>query len=371
MKAIFLVRDNPEPPVNGYKKRNYYLLEALKAKGIGVELMVAQMPAGFLRKLLCLFSGLFSPVPFSVRIRTDRRVKNELRRRCGRAPVDLIICDGIHKSLNIPFDTLPRKVLYEHNIESVIAARYSRSERNVLKKAFACLEALRFRWLQKKMWRRFDYVVACSAVDKAIIENSSARADVLVAENGVDTQYFNPGAYTVEPNTLCYTGQIGWYPNEDALLYFAKEVLPIVRTHIPEVKLWIVGGGPSKKIRRLAERDSRIQVTGFVEDVREFLGKASVYIVPLRIGSGTRLKILEAMSMKKAVVSTPIGCEGLCVEDGTHLLVRDTPEAFAKAVIEALQSEGLRSRLGENARRLVEQRYDWKVAFKELDALLI
>ncbi len=385
MKAIFLVRDNPNPPVNGYKKRNYYLIEELKKRiasaaepalseanvaprNDGVILFSTELKKTTFQKIICLILGVFSPVPFSVKIRTDEKIKNDLRMLCLKESPDLIICDAVHRSLNIPFDAAGIKVLYEHNIESEISGRYARLERNIYKKIFACLEYIKFKQLQKKMWLKFDYVIACSELDKKFIQRFASKEKVITVNNGVDLEFFAPGLYPVEPNTLVYTGQIGWHPNEDALVYFTQKIMPIINRSVPNLKLWIVGANPSARIKALANEN--IIVTGFVDDVRDYVSKAAVFIVPLRIGAGTRLKILEAMSMKKAIVTTTVGCEGLDVENNRHLLVRDNPKDFANAVIELLRDKALRNRLGENGRRLVEEVYDWKVVFKGLDVVL-
>jgi Glycosyltransferase len=139
---------------------------------------------------------------------------------------------------------------------------------------------------------------------------------------------------------------------------------------MPSTTLSIVGKEPSAKVRALAQNDPSITVTGFVEDVRPFIAKAGVYIVPLRIGAGTRLKILEALSMKKAVVSTSVGCEGLDVTDGEHLLIRDTPSEFANAVIALMKDEKRCRDLGENGHKLIKESYDWNAVFKDLDPIL-
>ncbi|MFA4932991.1 MAG: glycosyltransferase family 4 protein [Candidatus Omnitrophota bacterium] len=370
MKAIFLVRDNPYPPVNGYKKRNYYLLEELKQKGFETELFIAKTEKALWQKILLLILGIFSPIPFSAQIRTNKDLKDYLEKHLKENPVDLIICDGIHKSLNMPFNAGGKKILYEHNIESEIAKRYARIERNIFKKIFACMEYLKFKNLQKKLWPKFDYCVACSELDKEFMSKIINEDKVIIVDNGVDLESFAPWSSQIEPNTIVYTGQIGWHPNEDALIYFTKKIMPAIKKAIPGLKLWIVGANPSPKIKSLAGKNPNIIVTGFVNDVREYIAKATVFIVPLRIGSGTRIKILEALGMQKAVISTSIGCEGLEVRDNEHLLIRDNPEEFAQGVIELLDNEGLRIRLGENGRRLVEEKYGWKNVFKGLDKIL-
>ena len=372
MKVLFLVRDLPDATGTGYKKRNYYLVEALKKRGVDVhELMCTGVyeKSSVIHEVMNMLVTMFVGIPFSVQKRTSQLIKKDITDYIQKTQVDVIICDSIYRALNIPWEAQAKKILYEHNIESKIIRRYMQTERNIFKKFFAYLECEKFEQFEKKMWAKFDYCIACSDVDKKIIEAVTSKNNTITVDNGVDTQYFNPDSYPVERNTLVYTGQIGWYPNEDALVYFIEEIMPMVNQAIPEVKVLIVGDKPSNRIKELSQKDSRITVTGFVDDVREFMGKASVYIVPLRIGSGTRLKILEAMSMKKAIVTTSIGCEGLRVEDGKQLLIRDDPRDFADAVLSLLKDENLRRELGNNGRKLVEEKYDWKVVFKDLDKI--
>jgi len=252
MKAIFITRDNPYPPVNGYKKRNYYLIEELKKRDIETEVYIAESRPSTFKKILAFICSLFCLTPFSVKIRTNKELKDYLNKYLTEKPVDLIICDGIHKCLNIPLNAKGKKLLYEHNIESEIAKRYASIEPNILKKAFAFIEYLKFKNLQKKIWPYFDYCVSCSELDKEYMTDSINRERVLVVNNGVDLDSFSQWSTLIEPNTLVYTGQIGWHPNEDALVYFNKKIMPIIKKEIPAVKLWIVGANPSNKIKSLA-----------------------------------------------------------------------------------------------------------------------
>jgi len=372
MKVLFLTRDLPYPPTSGYKKRNFYLLEEMAAGKIDVvskEMMPIKGKEQKLPKAVSAFLSLFSSLPFSVRMRTSSRIKREIGRYLKENPVDIVICDSIFWSLNIP-EFKGHKVLYEHNIESVIVKRYMEMEKNIFKKAFALIEYWKLERFQKRIWEKFDSCIVCSALDKKIMEEKTGKLNISVINNGVDTNYFKRNSYPVSKNALVYTGEIGWYPNEDAIMYFVKDIFPLIKKSEPEVKFWIVGNNPSSKIKKLAEKDKSIIVTGFVDDVREFMGKASVYVAPLRIGSGTRLKILEALSMEKPVISTSIGCEGLDVEGDKHLLIKDNPEEFARAVSSLLKNEGLCASLGQNGRRLAQERYDWKVVFKNLEFIL-
>jgi glycosyltransferase involved in cell wall biosynthesis len=187
---------------------------------------------------------------------------------------------------------------------------------------------------------------------------------------GVDTSFFAPAREAaVDPHRLVFTGSMDWLPNEDAMLYFCREILPRIRRVEPGVTVSIVGRAPTPAVRRLAA-DPAIEVTGRVEDVRPHIARGAAYIVPLRIGGGTRLKIFEAMSMGRAVVSTSVGAEGLPVADGRDLLIADDPDRFADAVVRVLRDRDLRAGLERAARRLVVERYDWSAAAAVLEEAL-
>jgi glycosyltransferase involved in cell wall biosynthesis len=150
-----------------------------------------------------------------------------------------------------------------------------------------------------------------------------------------------------------------WLPNEDAIRYFTEQIMPLIRKELPAVKLTVVGRNPYPSLVALSKSDSSIIVTGRVDDVRPYMDQAAAYVVPLRIGGGTRLKIFEAMAMEKPVVSTSVGAEGLPVRDGVELMLADTPEAFAKSVVTVLSDRGLAKRLGEQAGAEVRKRFGW------------
>jgi glycosyltransferase involved in cell wall biosynthesis len=161
-----------------------------------------------------------------------------------------------------------------------------------------------------------------------------------------------------------------WMPNEDGVLYFLHSVLPLIRREIPEVSFTIVGRKPSEKLRAAAASDPGVHVTGTVDDIRPYVRKGSVYVVPLRIGSGTRLKIFEAMAMGKPIVSTTLGAEGLPISDGGDISIADSPEVFAKEVCALLRDPQERRRLGSAARELVERHYSWPSVAAEFDDVL-
>jgi glycosyltransferase involved in cell wall biosynthesis len=222
--------------------------------------------------------------------------------------------------------------------------------------------------------QRFDGILAVSDADRdtflRLYPDSRVRP-IWVIPTGVDTEYYTPpeeSAVPVSEPTLVFTGSMDWLPNEDAMRYFCRDILPLIRAEEPRTRLSIVGRTPTAAVRALA--NEYIEVTGTVSDVRPFVRKAAVYVVPLRIGGGTRLKIFEAMAMGQAVVSTRVGAEGLPVVDDEHVLIADEPRAFANAVLSLLRDGARRRALGAAARALVVDHYDWSVAASVLDAAL-
>jgi glycosyltransferase involved in cell wall biosynthesis len=161
-----------------------------------------------------------------------------------------------------------------------------------------------------------------------------------------------------------------WLPNEDGVAYFIREILPLIRQQVPQVSLRIVGRKPSADLESLAARQENVELTGWVEDVRPFLARGAVCIVPLRIGSGTRLKIFEAMAMGKAVVSTSIGAEGLPVQPGENILMADDPHTFAQSVVSLLRDPTRRRKIGLAARKLVADNYSWERIADDFAAVL-
>jgi len=153
-----------------------------------------------------------------------------------------------------------------------------------------------------------------------------------------------------------------WLPNEDAILYFAESLLPLIAAELPEVELTVVGRKPTNRLRKLSETNSRVTVTGRVDDIRPFVGGASAYVVPMRIGGGTRIKIYEAMAMAMPVISTSIGAEGLPLRSGEEILIADSPTDFAQAVIKILRDRNFAKQIGENARRSVCEQFGWERA---------
>lgn len=257
---------------------------------------------------------------------------------------------------------LPRVLFDDHNAEYVLQRSAFLSDSLIPTRWHAALYSL-IQWSKLRTFERSACIAARLVVSVSLADSESLaaldrRIKSIVIPNGVDTGFYQFSTERTELPLLVFTGKMDFRPNIDAMVWFCGEILPLVRKEVPEVQLKIVGQKPTSRILRLIE-DSRVEVTGAVEDVRPHISSASVYVVPLRMGGGTRLKILEAMAMGKAIVSTRIGAEGLSYLDRRDLVIADSPELFAREVVTLLRKGKMRRELGKNARALVEKRYDW------------
>jgi polysaccharide biosynthesis protein PslH len=317
-------------------------------------------------------SRIFDRLPYAIAKYRSAQFAAQLDELLRRQPFDLIVCDFLVPAVNMP-DTLPcPAVLFTHNVESEIWRRHVEQQSNPVMRLLLRQQWQRMLRFEGDTLTRFNLVLAVSDNDAATLQRlygATLQAPVFTVPTGVDTSYFIPRSVDTSPHRLVFTGSMDWLPNEDAMTYFCRDVLPLIRAQAPDVTLSIVGRAPTPSVARLAEI-AGVEVTGRVDDVRGYIERAAAYIVPIRIGGGTRLKIFEAMAMGKAVVSTTVGAEGLPVTDGVHLRVADAPDSFAAAVLEVLRDPGLRVRLESAARTLVEREYDWGAVTDQLDIAL-
>ena len=278
---------------------------------------------------------------------------------------DVCVADFLVSFPNVPHTSAPL-ILFEHNVEYMIWQRLARLEHRPWRRALLEIEWRKMRRAERASCNDADLTIAVSEDDRARLETLAPRARCVAIPTGVDTTYFSPRETTETPHHMVFTGSMDWFPNEDAILYFADSILPRIRFHIPNATLTVVGRNPSDRIRVAADR-AGIVVTGTVPDVRPFMSEGAVYVVPLRAGGGTRLKIFEALAMGKAVVSTSVGAEGLAVTHGHNIAIADEPDAFARQVVELLRDPAKRDALGHAGRQLVESRYSWEHASTEFE----
>lgn len=289
------------------------------------------------------------------------RVEELLRTRS----FDLVHMDSLDLSGYLPLLRDTPVVCVHHNVESALLRRRAENETSPPRRRYIALQADLLEAEERRWCGRVALNVAVSEEDRRRFGRLVPGARFTVVPNGVDTHTFRPAS--VPQAGVVFVGGYSWYPNRDALVHFADDVLPHLRAQVPGVEVRWVGRAPDEVRREYRERHG-IELTGYVEDIRPFVDGAACYVVPLRVGGGTRLKILDAWAMGKAVVSTTVGCEGLDARDGENILVRDDPAEFAAATRRVLEDEALRARLGESARRTAEEVYEWDVIGRSMIA---
>lgn len=386
MHILWLKTELLHPVDKGGKIRTYNMLKGLKRHHRITYLTLDDNTAGaaeresaleYCHELVCvqhqprekfttgfyaeLLFNLASPLPYAIKKYLAAQMRAEIIKRANSGQFDLIVCDFLAPAGNVPFDSGCPTVLFEHNVEAMIWKRHYEVQSNPIKKAYLLGQWLKMRAFERKMCRRFDAVVAVSSEDREQMCDEYGVQSIFDVPTGVDTSFFRPsGNEQSDAHNIVFTGSMDWLPNEDAISYFTEQVMPRIKLKIPDVTLTIVGRKPSPSLLELARRDSSLVVTGRVDDVRPYMERAAAYVVPLRIGGGTRLKIYEAMAMEKAIVSTTIGAEGLPVKNGKELLLADTAESLAEAVIKVLNDKALANALGTRAAATVRENFGWE-----------
>lgn len=285
---------------------------------------------------------------------------------------DLLITEFIYMAQYRHLFAAPA-VLHEHNIESSIFRQYAQMPKANEAEIFGIRKDAAFwkatwmmmRQYENKTWPQFDLRVTVSRLDQEEMDRRCPDGKSMVAENGVNTQTMQPLAVNHSKNIL-FVGTMNYFPNEDGALFLAEAVMPYVWSLDPDIKLYIVGNNMPQKVKALGG-DPRIRIVPDAPDIRAVAAQCRLSVVPLRFGGGTRIKILESFALGLPVVSTSKGCEGLAVEDGRHLLIRDDPQKFAEAVVGLVQDANLYGALRENGERLAKQRYDWRSIFEAVE----
>jgi glycosyltransferase involved in cell wall biosynthesis len=382
---VWLKTELLHPVDKGGKIRSYNMLKALKRNCHVTYLTLddgtadpeaRELASEYCHELVCiphqrrekfttgfyveLMLNLASGLPYAIKKYESAPMRNEVAKRVADRRFDVLVCDFLAPAVNVPPSLDCASVLFQHNVEAMIWKRHYEVQTNAAKKAYLFRQWQKMLSFEAKMCPQFDCVVAVSREDRKQMQEEYDVKNIYDVPTGVDTEFFRPSGQTkTRPHNLVFTGSMDWLPNEDAIRYFTEQIMPRIKQSIPGVTLTVVGRDPYPGLVELSKRDASIVVTGRVDDVRPFIEEAAVYIVPLRIGGGTRLKIFEAMAMEKPIVSTSIGAEGLPVSDGEDILLADTPESFADVVIRLFQQEGLANEIGQRAAAKVRQQFGW------------
>jgi sugar transferase (PEP-CTERM/EpsH1 system associated) len=386
-RILFLTIAVPYPPMWGAAVRNYQLLRHLAARHEVHLLTVSRAgdaeesirhlrtlcdgvtavwtdKGDLIQKRLRQLGSIPSGTPFAVATAGTRSLGSAFRELLSTFKPNLIHVEGSPLA-GLPFPLGTPLSLDEHNIEYELAARMAVAERSPLRKVFHRAEAWKLRRLEMSAWREFDGVSFTSERERNVAAQVAPHTPMVAIPNGVDLEYFAPQAVEREPDAIVFTGIQSYRPNSDAVLFFHSRVMPRLLADRPLAHLYVVGQQPPVEVSRLA--GPNLTVTGKVHDVRPYLARAAVVVAPLRMGGGTRLKILEALGMGKAVVSTSVGCEGLAVRHGEHLLVADDPAEFATHVARLCADPDLAMKLGARGRAVAIERYGWSGIAATLD----
>lgn len=294
-------------------------------------------------------------------------LRKEAVRLLESGEFDLCVADFLSAVPNVPLRGPVPVIFFAHNVEHMIWKRLCDNDDSPWRRALLEIELRKMRRYESLASRYADLTIAVSPEDRDLLSANAPGSDACTVPTGVDVSYFSPNGIKESPAELVFTGSMDWHPNEDAILYFIERILPAVRHEVPRASLTVVGRNPSRRLRHAAKA-AAVQVTGTVDDIRPYVAEATVYVVPLRIGGGTRLKIFEALAMGKAVVSTTVGAEGLPLDDERHFLRADDPAEFSRAVVALLKDPERRKRLGAAGRRLVAERYSWSHVGREFEA---
>ncbi len=349
-----------------FEAEDEHLSGDLKKLGIEVTL-VPMKESTIFHKIIGLY---FYSIPFSLAKYNTQQMGKTVKALLKEHKFDAVHVDHLHMAHYIKFFKDTPRMLDEHNVEYKILERCEEVEKSPLKRHAYHDQAVKMWAFEAEMAQRFQCVFACSEDDRLLLNRiTSGLIPIHVIPNGVDTEFFQSKKTDEMEDALVFTGSMDWLPNDDGITWFCKEILPLVWQTKKDIKLYVVGKNPSAAVKELAAQDKRVIITGRVDDVRSYIERSKIFIVPLRIGGGTRLKILEAMSMQKAVVSTTIGAEGIKYNKDVDIALADSPAQFAQTIIDLIDNAQKIKSMGMEGRRLVCAKYDWNVVGEKLNAI--
>ena len=295
--------------------------------------------------------------PYTYHAYRSAAVSARIRSLLADERFDIVHVDSLDLSAYLPELRGVPVACTHHNVESQLLRRRATAVPNPILRRYIDLQATLTDREERRWCPRVDVNVAVSDEDRDLLREMAPSSRLIVVPNGVDTDYFEPRPGAAKG--VVFLGGYHWFPNRDAMEYFADSILPELRKRCPDLPVTWVGKVPPPAVERFEAEG--IRMAGFVDDFRPVVADAACYIAPLRVGGGTRLKLVEGMALGKAIVSTSQGCEGLRIEDGENMLVRDDPVAFAEGIRQVVEDADLRTRLELGARRTAVELYDWRV----------
>lgn len=394
MRILFVSTNLPIPANNGLAIRSLSIVQALASSGhelsfvsfaprarsesldplpkycheidlLEEEIVSVSQGASYIRRASCLL-GLKS---YSIERFRSAQMQTRIASHLKARPFDAIVCDSLYALVNVPETSVPI-VLNCHNAEHLIFKRYTQVETNLVKKCYASAEARLIRDAERLGCQRATMAMVCSGVDQGTLRQLHSDLPIWVIPNAVDTDSYRPAEKQRSANTLLFQGGMDWYPNRDAVEFFVQSIFPKVRAEFPNIRFIVAGRNPPVDFAAALGSERGVEFTGTVPDMRPYLSAATVVVVPLRFGSGTRIKILEACAAGVPVVSTTVGAEGLDLKSESEIILADDPGEFASAVVTLLRDPRRRDAIARQARAVVVDRYSHPILKRSLDKLL-
>jgi polysaccharide biosynthesis protein PslH len=324
-----------------------------------VDLIEIESEKSKMAKLQLLLGGLLPGQTYTTDWLKSKKFNAVLEGTLASNEFDIIHIDTISLAPYVINLHQYKKVLNHHNIESLMLLRRAKNEKNIFKKIYFHWEGLKLKQYEKKHCNKFNLNITCSNLDSDRLIEHAPGITCIDIPNGVDLSYFKSANPTLLDRSIVFAGGLSWYPNHDAMTFFLKDVWPQLNIEVPDVKMTVIGRSPATWMIELQKQYPNLTVTGFVDDVRPYIDKAYLYVCPIRDGGGTKLKVLDALAMKKLLIAHPIACEGIAVVDGESVIFATTPEEYIVKIKESFANKTKSLEIAENGYQIIADQYDF------------
>uniref|UniRef100_A0A7C4XG31 TIGR03087 family PEP-CTERM/XrtA system glycosyltransferase n=1 Tax=candidate division WOR-3 bacterium TaxID=2052148 RepID=A0A7C4XG31_UNCW3 len=386
MKILLLTSRFPFPPIGGDKLRFFNILKYLGKnhetsilcftdrkvmpdmvshyKSYFNEIDVVYLPKVF-SYVNCIF-GLLKGQPLQISYYKSKKMERLVKEKLSQNKFDMVFVHLIRMAeyvKNYPI----YKILDMTDAQSlnyIRAMAYTTGKWSIIHR----FEKDLVRNYEQHIWRYFNKTYVVSPVDREYLKTLNKDINVEVLANGVDIEKYQFRLNNHRNSQICFIGNMRTFPNTDAVVWFSKEIFPLIKEEIPDTKFFIIGAEPSRRVRELSKMTDVI-VTGEIKEINQYVWDSAVSVAPIRVGAGIQNKILESMALGTPVVTTSIGLEGIEAKPGKHLLVADTPEEFARKVVQLIKDRDLRMQISQKARSLIEEKYTWENTLRALNIL--